>query len=71
MLFVSENLTTLPTIQARVHRCLSEYHPSEATGSEGPSNAPDVRNFDGYAADVEGERDWYLPDLTDGPDLGH
>lgn len=50
---------------------MSEYHPSEAPRLDVPLEAPEAGSFDADAADVGGEGDWDLSDLTDGPDLGH
>lgn len=50
---------------------MSEYHPSELSVSEGPSEVPEVGDFDEYVTDVEGKGYWDLSDLIGGPDFGH
>lgn len=40
---------------------------ADVPGSGEPSKVPEAVNSDGYAADVEGESDWVLLDLTAGP----
>lgn len=50
---------------------LSEHHPSEVLGWEGPSKAPEVGNLEVYTADAEGKGDCDLFDLTGCPDFGH
>lgn len=59
------DLTRLPSIQALVRRGLSEYRLFEAPGLEGLSEHPEVRDFDSYVADIEGE------DNMDLSELGH
>lgn len=57
VLFVSEDLTLLPTIRERVRQLLSEYHLSEVPGSDSTSGVPEAGEFHAYAFDVEGEGD--------------
>lgn len=69
--FVAGHLTSLPTIQSLMRRCLPEYHSSEVPGLEEPPEAPAVGNFDTYAADGKIRSDWYLSNFTADLDLGH
>lgn len=50
VLFLPVDLTPVMTVQARLRRWLAEHHQSEVSGSEGPSNFPEVGNLDANAA---------------------
>lgn len=71
MLFVPGNVTGLPTIQMLVRWWLYDHNISEVPGSLELSEAPDVGDFDAYAAYVERKGDWDIYELTGGPGLGH
>lgn len=43
-----------------MQRWLSEYHPSEVSGSERMLEVPEAGGFDVYAAEIGGESDWDL-----------
>lgn len=55
VLFVPEDFTPFPTIQAQVRRWLSDHQLSDIPGSEVPSEIPEVGIFDEYAAEIECE----------------
>lgn len=70
VLYVPRDISSLPTIQARVRQCLSKHLPSEVPRGETPVDVAEGGILDVYVADFDGEGDCELSVSTERLDLG-
>lgn len=54
-----------------VRRWFSAYHPSKVPGLEAQQESSEICDFDATVAEVDGEGNWDLLDLTSGLELYH